>query len=114
MKYTLLGYETQWRQEDSYKMLLPSERAAGLRIKRELKVFLQGDTAAQAGWLRTLREIGGYSPNEIRALDDRPAIPGGDSYYANWAYGPLEKWAELSVLRALEKTGKDGEKKWTI
>ena len=110
VKYTLLGYETQWRQEDSYKMLLPSERAAGLRIKRELKVFLQGDTAAQAGWLRTLREIGGYSPNEIRALDDRPAIPGGDSYYASWNYAPLEEWTALSKLRALDKSGKDGEK----
>lgn len=46
--YTLLGYETQWSQEDSYKLLLPGERRGSLRIRRELKVFLKGDTAAQA------------------------------------------------------------------
>ena len=109
VNYTLLGYETQWKQEDSYKMLLPSERAKGLRIKRELKVFLQGDTKAQASWIQTLRNNGGYSANEIRALDDRPPIPGGDSYYASWNYGPLEKWVELSVIRALGKA-EEGEK----
>ena len=109
VNYTLLGYETQWKQEDSYKMLLPSERAKGLRIKRELKVFLQGDTAAQASWIQTMRNNGGYSANEIRALDDRPAIPGGDSYYASLNYYPLEKWGELSVVRALGPK-KEGEK----
>lgn len=102
VNYTLLGYETQWKQEDSYKLLLPSERDARLRIKRELKVFLQGDTQAQAAWLRAQREIGGYNANEIRALDDRPAIPGGETYYASWNYGPLDRFEELSVIRALQ------------
>lgn len=109
VNYTLLGYETQWKQEDSYKMLLPSERAKGLRIKRELKVFLQGDTAAQAAWIQTMRNNGGYSANEIRALDDRPSIPGGDSYYASLNYIPLAKWDELSMVRALGPK-KEGEK----
>ena len=35
--YTLLGYETQWGQEDSYKLLLPGERRGSLRIRRELE-----------------------------------------------------------------------------
>lgn len=110
VNYTLLGYETQWRQEDGYKLLLPSERAAGLRIKRELKVFLQGDTQAQAAWLRAHREMGSYNADEIRALDDRPPIPGGQTYYASWNYGPLDQFAELSVLRAMQ--GREaGEKK---
>lgn len=110
VNYTLLGYETQWGQEDTYKMLLPSERAKRLRIKRELKVFLQGDTAAQAAWYRTMREIGAYNADEIRALDDRPSIPGGDSYYASWNYGPLERFVELSVLRAMGKNSQEGGK----
>lgn len=107
VNYTLLGYETQWSQEDSYKMLLPSERDRSLRIKRELKVFLQGDTAAQAAWYRAMREIGAYNADEIRALDDRPGIPGGDAYYASWNYGPLADWARLSVIRALGKNPKE-------
>ena len=100
VKYTLLGYETQWCQEDGYKMLLPSERVSGLRIKRELKVFLQGDTAAQAAWYKAMREIGAYSVNDIRGLDDLPKVPGGDSHYASLNYVPLEAFDELSRLRA--------------
>lgn len=101
VNYTLLAYETQWGQEDTYRLLLPSEREQGLRIRRELKVFLKGDTAAQSARYRTMREIGGMNANEIRALEDMGEIPGGDQYYANWGFGPLEDWARLSVLRAL-------------
>lgn len=110
VNYTLLGYETQWGQEDSYKLLLPSERARRLRIKRELKVFLRGDTAAQAAWYKAMREVSGMNPNEIRALEDLGEIPGGETYYASWNYGPLEQWARLSVLRTMGKTaaGQDG------
>ena len=98
--YTLLGYETQWGQEDSYKLLLPGERRGNLRIRRELKVFLRGDTAAQAAWLREMRLNGAYNVNEIRGLDDLPAIPGGDVYYASLNYVPLDQFRELSTMRA--------------
>lgn len=101
VNYTLLSYETQWKQEDSYKLLLRSERERNLRVRRELKVFLKGDTTAQANWLRTMREVSAYSPNDILALDDRPPVPGGESRYASWNYGPLEDFARLSVIRAL-------------
>lgn len=107
--YTLLGYETQWDQEDTYKLLLPGERNANLRIKRELKVFLKGDTKAQAEWYRTMREIGPYSVNDIRHLEDMPSVPGGNSRYANWNYGPLEQFVELSVMRALGRREKSGD-----
>ena len=102
VNYTLLGYETQWGQEDSYKLLLPGERARPLRIKRELKVFLRGDTAAQAAWYKALRETGAYSVDDIRALEDLCKVPGGDSRYASWNYGPLERFVELSVMRAMK------------
>ena len=101
VNYTLLGYETQWDQEDTYKLLLPGERAGRDRIKRELKVFLKGDTAAQAAWYQAMRILGAYNANEIRALDDRPAIKGGDAYYASLNYVPQELWPVLSLIRAL-------------
>jgi len=109
VNYTLLGYETQWGQEDSYKLLLPGERAKGLRIKRELKVFLKGDTAAQAAWYKAMREIGAYSVNDIRGLDDRPTVPGGDSRYSSLNYIPLEDFAELSRLRAMGQQTEGGK-----
>ncbi len=105
VNYTLLGYETQWGQEDSYKLLMFGAQAHSLRIKRELKVFLRGDTAAQGAWYKAMREVSALSADEIRGLEDMGTIPGGDSYYASWNYGPLDKWAHLSVLRAMGKTG---------
>lgn len=89
VNYTLLGYVRQWEQEMSFKHLFPGERAKGERIKRELKTFLQGDTAAQANWLRTMRELGAYNADEVRALDDRPRIPGGDAYTVGPNYTPI-------------------------
>lgn len=96
VNYTLLGYETQWGQEDSYKLLLPSEREARQRIKRELKVFLRGDTAAQTAHYREMRNMGALNADEIRALEDRGTIPGGNIYYANLSNVPLSVFAELS------------------
>ena len=107
--YTLLGYETQWSQEDSHGLLLPSERLVGQRIRKNPKVFLRGDTAAQTAHYRAMRESGVYSVNDILALEDRPAVPGGDVRYASWNYGPLEDFARLSTIRAMGGTEKELE-----
>lgn len=110
VRYTLQAGVTQREQEDTYKLLLPGEREQGQRVKRELKVFLRGDTASQAAWYKAMREIGVYSVDDIRALEDSPEVPGGSSRYASWNYGPLELFETLSVLRALggKKEEKDG------
>ncbi len=100
VKFTILPLVVQREQEDSQKLLLPKEQEKGLRIKRELKQLLRGDTASQAAWYRTMRELGVYSPDDIRALEDLPAIPGGADRYASLNYVPLENFSELSRLRA--------------
>lgn len=99
VNYTLLPDTIQREQEDTSRLLLPSERGRGQRIKRELKVFLRGDTTAQAAFYKAMREVGGYSANDIRALDDRGPISGGDTYYSSWNYGPMDLFSVLSVLR---------------
>lgn len=105
VKYTLQPKITDREQEDTYKLLLPSERDEGLRIRREVKAFLRGDTAAQASWYKAMREIGAYSVNDIRSTEDQPNVPGGDTRYANLNNIPLELFQELSVLR---NRGQDG------
>ena len=108
-RFTLQPLVIQREQEDSDKLLLPRERAEGLRIRRELKGLLRGDTAAQAAWYKGLREAGVYSVNDIRALEDLPNVPGGDSRYASWNYGPLSSFEELSIIRALGGQAPEGE-----
>ena len=110
VKHTVLPIIVQREQEDSRKLLLPRERDAGLRLKREAKQLLRGDTAAQAAWYKAMREIGVYSVNDVRALEDTEQVPGGDSRNASLNYVPLEDWRELSRLRALngrQETGRE-------
>ena len=52
-----------------------------------------------------LFENGTYSVDDILALEDLPAVPGGKSRAASLNYVPLEYWAELSVQRAGGKGG---------
>lgn len=102
VKYSKLPDITQWNQEDTNKLLLPGDRAASLRIKRELKVYLQGDAAAQAAWYSKMAEAGVYSVDDIRDLEDLPRVPGGSARRASLNYVPLEHWAEISRARAEE------------
>jgi HK97 family phage portal protein len=99
-KFTLQPLVTQREQEDTYKLLLPKERAAGARVKREMKALLRGDTAAQAAWYRAMRECGVYSVNDVNALEDLPDVPGGDRRRESLNYVPLDLWPELSQQRA--------------
>lgn len=101
VKHTMLPIIVQREQEDSRKLLLPRERDAGLRLKREPKQLLRGDTEAQAAWYKAMREAGVYSVDDIRALEDQEAVSGGDSRNASLNYVPLEDWRALSLLRAL-------------
>lgn len=102
VKHTVLPPIVQREQEDSRKLLLPRDREQGLRVKRELKQLLRGDTTAQAAWYKALWEIGVYSVDDIRALEDLENVPGGGHRPASLNYVPLEFWAELSRLRALQ------------
>ena len=104
----MLPIIVQREQEDTWKLLLPREREKGLRIKREPKQLLRGDTAAQAAWYKAMREIGVYSVNDICALEDQEAVPGGESRNASLNYVPLEDWRDLSRLRALGSPGAAG------
>ena len=109
VKHTIMPLVVQREQEDSCKLLLPRERAQGLRIKRELKQLLRGDTAAQMAAYKVMREIGASSVNDILALEDLPKVPGGDSRYASLNYVPLELFEMLSLLRALQGRGETSE-----
>lgn len=101
---TLHPIVTQYEEEQTWKLLTDSEIGKGLEIRINMMAELKGDTASRGTWYKNMREIGAFSANDILALEDRPDVEGGDERYASWNYGPLSKWAELSVKRA-EKGG---------
>lgn len=96
---TLQPIVTQYEQEQTWKLLLPSQRRAGLELHLNMMVELRGDFTSRANWYEKMRYVGAYSVNDIRQHEDLPDVEGGDSRYSSWNYGPLSRWEELSVKR---------------
>ena len=101
---TLQPIITQYEQEQTWKLLLPSERRAGLELHINMMVELRGDYKSRAEWYKTMTEIGAYSINDVLRHEDSPDVPGGDCRKASLNYVPLEDWKDLSRKRA-EKGG---------
>ena len=99
---TLQPIVTQYEEELTYKLLAPSE-AKRYRIRMNMMAELRGDFKARGDWYKAMREIGGYSVNDIRALEDMPDVDGGDERYASLNYVPLSIWKPLA-----EKKNKGG------
>ncbi len=97
----------QREQEQSYKLLPPGQQERGWQIRTNIMALLRGNAQARANYYSTMRSIGAYSANDIRALEDLPGVKGGDDYAASLNFVPLENWKELSVRRA--DSGKAGE-----
>ena len=96
---TLHPIVSQWEDELSYKLLTTSERAKGLEIRINMMAELRGDFTSRSNWYKAMREIGVFSVNDIRALEDMPDVDGGDDRYASVNYVPLSIWRELSINR---------------
>lgn len=97
---TLHPTVTQYEEEQTWKLLRTSQINAGLEIRYNMMAELRGDTAARANWYRVMREIGGFSVNDILRLEDMPDVSGGDERQASLNFVPLRFWAELSRMRA--------------
>ena len=95
----------QFEQEQTWKLLMPSEIEEGWEIGTNMMALLRSDSSARADYYKTMREIGAYSANDILGLEDLPNVPGGDTRQASLNFVPLHLWPELSVLRARGKGG---------
>lgn len=67
-------------------LLTPDERRT-LYVEHDLSGLLRGDVAARFEAYRIGREIGVYSPNDIRQRENEPPIADGNTYSqpANWS-----------------------------
>lgn len=57
--------------------------------KYSVQGLLRGDSTARANYYRVMREVGGLSANDIRDLEDRPPVDGGDTYLQPLNLAPL-------------------------
>lgn len=80
--HTLRPWLVRWEKRLALSLLTPSERASGLFMAFKLEGLLRGDSASRFSAYRTGREIGVYSANDIRDLENMNPRddPDGDAY----------------------------------
>lgn len=103
VKYSILPWVTRWEQAISRDLIVDQ---AQYYAKFALEGLLRGDSRARAAYFQAMFGMGVYTINEIRELDDRNPIPGGDQHFvpgnlvplerAGSAYGPSGDGAEAS------------------
>lgn len=90
---------TQTEEEQTWKLLSPSDQRAGLEVRYNMMAALRADSQSRAAYYKGMWETGAYSVNDIRRLEDMPDVPGGDEHMASLNYVPLSKWLDLSIKR---------------
>lgn len=105
---TLLYILKQYEEELNYKLLSREEIDNGFYFKFNVAVILRADLKTQIETLSKAVSSFIYTPNEARALLDRPAKPGGDKLLGNGAYIPVD----LAGTQYTNLEGKEEEKQW--
>ena len=89
----------QMEEEQTWKLLQMSDVDDGLEIRFNMMAMLRSDQSSRAKYYQTMWQTGVYSVNDILALEDMPAVEGGDEHMASLNYVPLSLWRQLSINR---------------
>lgn len=98
---------SQMEEEQTWKLLSMDEVQEGLEIRQNMMALLRSDQESRANYYQKMHQEGVYSINDILALEDMPAVEGGDEHAISLNYVPLSLWRELSINR----NGGKGNKK---
>ena len=90
MKSKMERAKEQYEEELNYKLLSREEINAGYYFKFNVAVILRADLKTQIETLSKAVSSFIYTPNEARALLDKPAKTGGDKLLGNGAYIPVD------------------------
>lgn len=105
---TMLYILKQYEEELNYKLLSREEIDNGYYFKFNVAVILRADLKTQIETLSQAVANFIYTPNEARALLDKPSLPGGDKLLGNGASIPVE----LAGSQYTNLEGKEEEKQW--
>ncbi len=105
---TLLAILTNYEQEMDFKLFTPKEVSNGLYVKFNADVILRADAQKRYAMYSQAIQNMIMTPNECRAMEEKPPMPGGDVLYGNGALAPATMLAEgipyLSKLKGSDKS----------
>lgn len=90
LKDTILPIIRMYEQEFTKKCISIKDRYEGIKIKLSLNGFARADMQTRGDFYFKGIRSSWFSANEIRALEDMPPIPGGDTYYVSRDLCPIE------------------------
>lgn len=85
---TLMPDLVAWEQRLALDLLNDAERGR-VFFKFNANALMRGDNASRGVFYRVMREVGAYSANDIRALEDMNPIADGDTYLQPTNLAPL-------------------------
>lgn len=104
---TLQAILTQYEQELTYKLFTPSEIEQGYYVKFNVDSIVRSDIKTRYDAYRTGIQGGFLKPNEVRAWEELPSEPGGDTLLVNSALVPISFVS--ATVKGGDKTEKEQE-----
>jgi HK97 family phage portal protein len=77
------------------QLLTARDRVDGITIEFNLEGLLRADSASRAKFYQTMTQIGAYTINEVRALENMPPVVGGDVPRMQMQNVPITEAEEL-------------------
>ncbi|MCY8609891.1 phage portal protein [Bacillus haynesii] len=97
VKGTILPIVRHYEAEFDRKLLTLEERKSGHYFKFNMNALLRADTAVRGNFYQQGIRSGFLTPNEVRAWEELPPLPGGDVLLASKDLFPLEQVAQQRV-----------------
>lgn len=107
---SLVIHIEKFEAELDYK-LLTFEQRMNYYFKFNVSVALRSSDIDRANFYKKMIEMGVMSINEVRELEDRNKIEGGDEYYRSLNYVPLSIANEYQLAKARADYGSEGGEK---
>ena len=95
---TMTPIVQQWVEQLNYKLLTHEERAAGYEFRFDMSAYLRADARTRSAIHQSQIRSGERTPNEIRAEDYMPPVPGGDVLLVSKDLAPLELVAKGGTI----------------
>lgn len=104
---TLQDLLTEYEQEFTYKLLLDAEIEQGYYLRFNVDTILRSDIKTRYEAYRTGVQGGFLTPNEVRALEEMPALDGGDQLLVNGNMIPITM-AGQQYIKGGDNPGEEG------
>lgn len=99
-KFTLRRRLKRIEQALEKQLLTPLDRASGVTIEFNLEGLLRGDSAARSSFYQSGLTNGWMTINEVRALENLPPVPGGDTPRMQMQNVPITAAGQQAALPA--------------